>query len=76
MYKLMLTAVLSTSCNVPQDCPKMPELVNETEYKWNKTDFDNMHRAQFTCGFRYRNCLVRFTKIDKQDYFAVCGDAE
>lgn len=73
--KLLLAVTLgcsTTGCKPLADCGT-PKLVNQTIFPWNDRDFENMHRAQISCGFKYKGCLKTWTKVSQLNYHAICG---
>lgn len=56
------------------NCP-ITEIVNKTSYEWNKHDQETMIYCQKRCKYYYEDsqCLKKFFKIGKQDYYALCG---
>ncbi len=63
-----LLLLISLSCSVPQ-------MINYTQYPWNKFDKQTLKRATKRCGKLYKTspCVKYFIKMDKIDYRVVCG---
>jgi len=65
---MMLTLLLALSC------PKT-EMLNVTNYEWNKHDVETLTYSKKRCGELYKDapCVKLFRKWGKQDYSVVCG---
>ena len=47
-------------------------IVNMTP-TWELTDTKALKRAEYVCQTRYKSCLKKFIKKEKQVYHAICG---
>jgi len=47
-------------------------LINLSTFVWNSRDTESFLHAQQTCNIRYKGCITKFIKKDKQVYNILC----
>lgn len=70
MIKLLLifSSALALNCNNIKT-----NIRNDSGVEWNKTDDKMLKSAKNRCKQLYGKCLKIFVKVDKDNYWAVCG---